>query len=136
MSHSHLFKFINLKLFWLRKKREKNFTPKDVFQMGEENAFHYLDKTIDFSRYAKIPLAVVMFPYRNSGDNYIYAALHKKIDLWLRRMKIPFLDLNKPLNSVTDRNIWVDGGFHPNRDGMVIVARELANFIQPLLNQK
>jgi lysophospholipase L1-like esterase len=50
-------------------------------------------------------------------------------------MKIPFLDLNKSLNSVTDRNIWVDG-LHPNRDGMEIAARELADFIPPLFKQK
>lgn len=135
MSCSHLFKFINLKLYWLRKKREINFTPKDIFQMGEEKAFRYLDRVIDFSRNAKIPLAVVIFPFRNSGDHYIYAALHEKIHWWLRRMKIPFLDLNKPFNSVMTKNIWVDG-LHPNRDGMEIAARELVDFIPPLFNQK
>lgn len=135
MSRSHLFKFINLKLYWLMKKREKNFTPKDIFQMGEEKAFRYLDRIIDFSRNAKIPLAVVIFPFRNSGDHYIYAALHKKINHWLWRKDIPFLDLNKPFNSVIARNIWVDG-LHPNRDGMEIAARELADFIPPLFNQK
>lgn len=135
MNCSHLFKFINLKLYWLRKKRDKNFVPKDIFQMGEEQAFRYLDRIIAFSRKAKIPLAAVIFPFRNSGDHYIYAALHEKISRWLRRMKIPFLDLNKPLNSTPDRNIWVDG-LHPNQEGMAIAARELAVFIPPLFKQK
>lgn len=135
MSHSHLFKFINLKLYWLRKKRKKNFAPKDIFLMGEEAAFRSLDRIIDFSRNEKIPLAVVIFPFRNSGDHYVHAALHEKIARRLRRMKIPFLDLNKPLNSIMARNIWVDG-LHPNRDGMEIAARELADFIPPFLNQK
>jgi len=135
MSQSHLFKFINLKLYWLRKKREEKFAPKDIFLMGEEAAFRYLDRIIDFSRNVKIPLAVVIFPFRNSGDHYVHAALHEKITRRLRRMKIPFLDLNKPLNSVLARNIWVDG-LHPNRDGMEIIARELADFIPPILKQK
>jgi lysophospholipase L1-like esterase len=135
MSHSQLFKFINLRLYGIRKKRNKNFMPSDVFQMGEEEAFRYLDRIVDFSRNAKIPLAVVIFPFRNDTDHYIYAALQEKINWRLRGMKIPFLDLNEPLNSVRDRNIWVDG-LHPNRDGMKIAALELAGFIPPLLNQK
>jgi lysophospholipase L1-like esterase len=135
MSRSHLFKFINLRLYWFRKKQKKDFTPKDIFQMGEEKAFRYLDRIIDFSRNNKIPLAVVMFPFRNNGDHYIYAALHEKIDRRLRRIKIPFLDLDKPLHAVMSRNIWVDG-LHPNRDGMEIAARELADFITPLFNRQ
>jgi lysophospholipase L1-like esterase len=135
MSHSHFFKFINLKLYWLMKKRKINFTPKDMFQVGEDKAFRYLDRIIEFSRNIKIPLAVVIFPFRDSIEHNIYAALHNKINRWLRQMKVPFLDLNKSLNSVMDRNIWVDG-LHPNRDGMEIAARELADFIPPLLKQK
>ncbi len=134
MSRSHLFKFINLKLYWLRKKREKDYAPKDVFQLGEEKAFRYLDKIVDLCREARIPLATVIFPTRNSGGHYVYGALHEKIGRRLRRMKIPLLDLNHALNSVSDRNIWVDG-FHPNRDGMEIAARELADFIPPLFHQ-
>lgn len=135
MSRSHLFKFINLKLYWLRKKRDKNFTPQDIFQMGEEKAFRYLERIIDFSKNAKIPLAVLIFPFRNSGDHYIYAALHEKIGRWLRRKSIPVLDLNKPLHAAANGNIWVDG-LHPNRDGMEIAARALADFVPPLFNQK
>lgn len=131
MSHSHLFKFINLKLYLLKKKREKNFVAKDIFQLGEDKAFRYLDRIIDFSRNLKIPLAVVFFPFRNNGDHYIYAALHDKINRWLRRREIPFLDLNQPFISSKTANIWVDG-LHPNRDGMAIAARELADFITPL----
>jgi lysophospholipase L1-like esterase len=135
MSHSYLFKFINMRLYWLRKKKEKNFTPQDMFQVGEENAFQHLDRIIDFSRNAKIPLAVVIFPFRNDNDHYIYTALHERINQRLQRMKIPCLDLNKSLNSVKDKNIWVDG-LRPNREGMAIAARELADFIPPLFCQK
>jgi lysophospholipase L1-like esterase len=135
MSSSHLFKFINLKLYGFRKKREENFSPKDIFQMGAEEGFRYLDRIIDFSRNAKIPLAVVVFPFRHGSDHYVYAALHEDIKGRLRGMKIPFLDLDEHFNSVRDRNIWVDG-LHPNRDGMKIVALELADFIPPLLDKK
>jgi lysophospholipase L1-like esterase len=135
MRGSHLFKFINLKLYLLRKKRDKNFMPQDIFQLGEDKAFRYLDRIIDFSRKSKIPLAVVIFPFRNSGDHYIYAALHEKINRWLRQREIHFLDLNKLFNSGITGNIWVDG-LHPNRDGMAIAARELAALIAPLFNQK
>jgi len=83
----------------------------------------------------KIPLAVVIFPFRSGADHYVYAALHEKIARQLRRMGVPFLDLNQPFNSITDRSIWVDG-LHPNPEGMAIAARELADFLLPLFQRQ
>ncbi|MBN1272398.1 MAG: SGNH/GDSL hydrolase family protein [Candidatus Aminicenantes bacterium] len=135
MKSSHLFRFINLRIFWLKKKKDPDFAPKDVNLLGEEQAFHYLEKIKDLLDSQGIPLAVVIFPYRKIEPSYIYAGLTQKLKRFLEEKKIPFLDLYQALNGKKNQDIWIDR-IHPNSKGNTIVAEKIEEFIIPLLYPK
>jgi len=136
MRTSHLFRLANLGLFNVKLKRSPDFVPSDVFLMGEDKSFQYLNKIKSFLDAQGIPFAVAVFPYRNVGTApYLYAALTRRIRDRLELLRIPYLDLYDRLNSETAKDIWIDG-LHFNEDGYAIIAAELRTFIEPLLAKK
>jgi lysophospholipase L1-like esterase len=136
MRTSHLFRLANLGLFNVKLKRSPDFIPSDVFLMGEDKSFQYLNKIKSFLDAQGIPFAVAVFPYRNVGTApYLYAALTRRIRDRLGLLRIPCLDLYNRLNSETAKDIWIDG-LHFNEDGYAIIAAELRTFIEPLLAKK
>ncbi len=132
MKNSHLFKFINLKLFWLKNKKNPAYTPRDMYLMGEEDAFHHLRKIKSLLDSMEIRLAAVIFPFRKGGDAYPYTTLHAKIHKELEKMEVPTLDLQNILNTDTEDNLWEDK-IHPTVKGHEVVSHALFKFLQPLL---
>ena len=133
MRHSHLFRLANLGLYNVKHRRSPDYVPADVFLMGEDKSFLYLDKMKSFLDAQGIPFAVAVFPYRNAGGGpYVYAALTRRIRDRLEHLRIPYLDLYDRLNSETGKDIWIDG-LHFNEDGYAIIAAELKTFVEPLL---
>ena len=132
MKNSHLFKFINLKLFWTKNKNDPGFTPKDMYLMGEENSFRHLRKIKSLLDSKGIRLAAVIFPFRKSKDVYPYAKLQNKIHQELEKMEVPYLDLYDVINIDTEEHLWRDK-IHPTVRGHEIVSRALFKFLQPLL---
>jgi len=133
MKHSHLFRFINLKMSWFKKKGNDNYNPEDIFLLGEEEAFSYLKKTKKYLDSMNIPLSVVIFPFRKVGEKYIYASIHEKIHNHLDHMEVPYLDLYEEFNlTQRDKNIWIDR-LHLNAGGYRIAAERLCGFLTPQL---
>jgi lysophospholipase L1-like esterase len=135
MKNSHLFKFINLKLYWIKNKRNPGFTPKDMYLMGEENSFHHLRQIKKLLDSKEIPLAAVIFPFRKSKDVYPYTRLQNRIHQELEKMGVPYLDLYDVLNIETEEsiwNIWRDR-MHPTVRGHNLASRALIRFLKPLL---
>lgn len=132
MKYSHLFKFINLKLYWIKNKKNPGYTPKDMYLMGEEKSFHYLRKIKSLLDSKGIRLAAVIFPFRKSGDVYPYATLQKKIHQELEKMEVPYLDLHDVININTEEILWIDK-MHPTVRGYKIASHALFEFLLPLL---
>lgn len=133
MKYSHLFKFINLKLYWIKNKKNPGFTPKDVYLMGEENAFRHLRKIKSLLDSQGIHLAAVIFPFRKSGDVYPYVTLQKKIHQELEKMEVPYLDLHDVININTEESLWIDK-MHPTVRGYKLASHALFEFLLPLLH--
>ncbi len=132
MKNSHLFKFLNLKLYWLKNKNDPGYTPKDLYLMGEEDAFHHLRKIKSLLDSKEIHLAAVIFPFRKSGDVYPYETLHEKIHQELRKMEVPYLDLSDVFHIDTEENLWEDK-IHPTARGHEIASQALFDFVLPLV---
>lgn len=133
MQNSHLFRFMNLKIFWLKKKRNEDYTPEEVYLLGEEKSFQYLERIKNYLDNKEIPLSIVIFAFRKIEDDYIYASLHKRIHEKLDEMKVPYLDLYEEFNlNNKGKNIWLDR-LHPNANGYQIAAQKLSEFLIPLL---
>jgi lysophospholipase L1-like esterase len=136
MRRSHLFRIMNLGFYGLKKKRSPDFVPADVFMMGEDTSFRYLDKIKSLLDAEAIPLAVAIFPFRGGArEPYLYAALTRRIHDRLDVLRIPYLDLFDRLNADPPKDIWIDG-LHFNEEGYGIIAAELQKFIGPLLAKK
>jgi hypothetical protein len=133
MKHSHLFRFINLKMSWLEKKDNEDYTPKHVFLLGEEKAFSYLTKIKKYLDSKDIPFSVVIFPFKKVGENYIYTSIHQKIHDHLDNMEVPYLDLYEEFN-LNNKNtgMWIDR-LHLNKRGYDIAADRLYDFLIPQL---
>jgi hypothetical protein len=132
MKNSHLFKFINLKLYWFKNKNDSPYVPEDMYLLGEENAFRHLRKIKSLLDSQGIRLVAVIFPFRKSGDVYPYTSLHEKIHQELEKMEVPCLDLRDVSIINTEENLWRDK-MHPTVRGYEIVSHALFKFLQPLL---
>lgn len=132
MYHSHLYKFINVKLELLIKKWNKNYTANEYFLMGEDTSFRYLTKIKHFLDGKGIKFCAVIFPYRNNGEIYRYASLHKRIGDLLTRLRVPYIDLYREFNIKGPADIWADR-IHPNAKGNRIAAETLLDFLLPML---
>jgi hypothetical protein len=130
MKNSHFFKFLNLKLYWLKNKNNPAFTPEDMYLMGEEDAFHHLKQIKSLLDSKGIRLSALIFPFRKSGDAYPYSKLHTKIHQELDKMAVPYLDLHDVLNIETDEILWMDK-MHPTVRGHEISSLALFEFLQP-----
>jgi lysophospholipase L1-like esterase len=121
------------KIFWLKKKRNEDYTPEEVYLLGEEKSFQYLERIKNYLDNKEIPLSIVIFAFRKIEDDYIYASLHKRIHEKLDEMKVPYLDLYEEFNlNNKGKNIWLDR-LHPNANGYQIAAQKLSEFLIPLL---
>jgi len=134
MKHSHLFKFLNLLLGRLRNKSHPDFQARDVFFLGQEEALEHLERIHDLLARKKIPMAAVIFHFRNRQKEYPYAAIIGRLQQRLQGMKIPYLDLYSRENQSGAEDIWIDG-LHLNPVGMGIVAQQLFDFIIPMVAQ-
>jgi lysophospholipase L1-like esterase len=132
MKYSHLYKFINLKLFWLKRKYDQNYNPREVFLLGEEKSFRYLKKIINLLQRKDIQLSAVIFPVRKAKNVYPYASLHEKIHNRLEEWEVPYLDLYEELNIKNKEVIWI-GRLHPDAKGNELAAHKIFDFIVPLL---
>jgi len=133
MRHSSLFKFLNLKLSWLKKKRNENYEPNDVFLLGEERSISFLKKIKKFLENNGIPFSVVIFPFRQGEKNYTYHSLHKRLHDLLADIEVPYLDLYEEINQkMKDQDIWLDR-LHLNAVGNAAAAQKISAFLQPLL---
>ena len=133
MRHSHFYRFLNLKLSWLKKKRDKDYNPMDVFLLGEEKSVLHLKRIKKYLDRNGIPLSVIIFPFRQIEGNYIYSSLHERVHELLEEMDIPYFDLFEDFNrKFKDVDIWVDR-LHPNAEGNEAAAQKLYEFLTPLL---
>ncbi len=133
MRYSSLFRFLNLKISWLKKKRNENYNPTDVFLLGEEKSIRHLIRIKKYLDKKGIPLSVIMFPFRQIEDNYVYSSLHKRVHELLENMDIPYIDLFEEFNrKLKDKDIWVDR-LHPNTRGNEAAAQKLYEFLTPML---
>jgi lysophospholipase L1-like esterase len=135
MQHSFLFKQINLKLYWLKNKRNPDYLPKNMFFLGEEKSFQYLKKIKDLADKRAIPLAAVIFPFEKRGHVYAYASLHEKIHSTLDNMSVPHVDLFEALNSNTNKDTWIERR-HPNEQGHEIASLVLFRFLEPIIKNQ
>jgi lysophospholipase L1-like esterase len=134
MRRSHLFKFVNLKLYGAlhRDKSRSSHTPQDVYLMGEEKAFQHLWKINSLLDGRNIRLAAVIFPFEQREDTYTFASLHERMRAELEKMDVPYLDLHDKLNPDQGEDIWFERR-HPNARGYAIATRAIFRFIKPLL---
>lgn len=132
MNYSHLFRFLNIRFFRLKKKNNPEFSPENMYLLGEEKAFDYLGNIKSLLDESTIPLAVVIFPYRKIEETYIYAGLTQKVKRFFDEKEIPYLDLYDAFNNEDQPDIWIDR-IHPNAEGNAVAAEKISAFILPLL---
>lgn len=132
MRNSHFYKFINLKIEQLIRKKNKDYSAKEYFLLGEEKAFRFLEKLKNLLDSEGVIFAAVIFPYRKIKGSYRYAALHEKIAGFLAKQHIPYIDLYDDFNTKGPPDIWTDN-IHPNVKGNRIAAEKLFDFLSPLL---
>ena len=132
MKYSHLYKFINLKLFWLKRKYDQNYSPEENFLLGEEKSFRYLKKIKNLLDRKDVQFSAVIFPIRKANEVYPYASLHEKMHNRLEEWRVPYLDLYEELNIKNKEGIWIER-LHLNAKGNEIAAHKIFDFIVPLL---
>jgi lysophospholipase L1-like esterase len=134
MRNSHLFKLINLKLYWFINKRDSDYIPRDVFLLGEEDSFRYLGKIKKLLDREDIRFAAVIFPFPLRGDAYPFASLHERIHQKLEKMQVPYIDLFDELNTKCIGKICFEG-LHPNEHGHRIASLAVLKFLEPMLKK-
>lgn len=134
MRNSHLFKLINLRLYWFINKRDSDYTPRDVFLLGEEDSFRYLGKIKKLLDREDVRFAAVIFPFQLRGDADSFASLHERIHQELEKMQVPYIDLFDELNTKCIGNIWI-GRLHPNEHGHRIASLAVLKFLEPMLEE-
>ncbi len=132
MQHSHFFKLINLKLSWLKNKKNQDFTPDEMFLLGEEKSFRHLVKIDKLLKRNSIQFAAVIFPFQKRKHVYAYASLHEKIHKKLEEMKVPFVDLYEEFNVSRKDDLWIER-LHPSAKGHELASVILLKFLVPLL---
>ena len=134
MRNSHLFKLINMRLYWFKNKRDSDYTPRDVFLLGEEDSFRYLGKIKTLLDKENIRFAAVIFPFQLREDKNSYASLHERMHLELENMQVPYIDLFDELNTTSTGNIWIERR-HPNEQGHRIASLAVLKFLGPMLEE-
>jgi lysophospholipase L1-like esterase len=134
MKHFHLFKFVNLKLSWLKEERDPQYTHHDVFMLGEENSFRYFRKISDLLDNEGIRFAVAVFPFRQFEDSYPLVSLHQRIQREFKGMDVPCLDLHETLNGEGRDDFW-GSRLHPNTRGYEVVSQAMFDFLAPFLKE-
>jgi lysophospholipase L1-like esterase len=128
MRVSHLYKFINLRLEMLIRKRNKNYSAKEYFLLGEDMAFRSLEKIKTLLDKRGVQFGAIIFPYKKMKGSYRYASLHSRLGAFLAERHIPYLDLYDAFNRVGTVNIWSDN-IHPNVEGNRLAAEKILAFI-------
>jgi lysophospholipase L1-like esterase len=134
MRNSHLFKLINLRLYWFNNKRASDHIYPDVFLLGEEDSFRYLGKIKKLLARENIRFAVVIFPFQLRGNIYSFASLHERIHLELKKMKVPYIDLFDEFNANGVEDIWIERR-HPNEHGHRLASLAIQKFLEPMLEK-
>lgn len=132
MKHSHLFKFINLKLSWLKSENDPDYLPQEVFLLGEENSFKYFKKINKLLDRRGIRFVGAVFPFRQLEDVYPYTSLHQRLQHEFKEMGAPCLDLHSALNGERREDFW-GSRLHPNAQGYEAASRAIFEFLKPLL---
>jgi hypothetical protein len=132
MRNSHLFKLINLRLYWFNNKRASDHIYPDVFLLGEEDSFRYLGKIKKLLARENIRFAVVIFPFQLRGNIYSFASLHERIHLELKKMQVPYIDLFDEFNANGVEDIWIERR-HPNEHGHRLASLAIRKFLEPML---
>jgi lysophospholipase L1-like esterase len=135
MRISHLYKFINLRLSWIRTKRDPAFAPKDVFLLGEERSLRHLKKIKRLLDSNDIRFAAVIFPFRQIEGVYAYSSLQEKIHDLFDDIQVPYLDLFQALNTDGDDSLWMSR-LHPNASGYQVASQEIARFLESMLGSE
>jgi len=134
MKSSHLFKFVNLRLSWIKTKQDPGFTPRDVFLLGEERSLRYLKKIKSLLDKNDVRFAAVIFPFQQREDIYAYSALHDKIHALFEKIQVPYIDLFETLNSDGGEGLW-QSRRHPNKIGYKAASAAIFEFLLPLLEK-
>jgi hypothetical protein len=134
MRTSHLFKLINLRLYWFKNKRDSDYSPQDVFLLGEEDSFRHLGKIKKLLDREKVRFVAVIFPFQQRENINSYASLHQRIHRELEKMQVPYLDLSDELNKESIANIWIERR-HPNEHGHLIASYAVLKFLEPMLQE-
>jgi hypothetical protein len=134
MRNSHLFKLLNMRLFWFRNKRDSDYVPKEVFLLGEENSFRHLGKIKKLLDRESVRFAVVIFPFQLRKDTDSFTSLHERIHRELEKMQVPYIDLFDELNAKDIGNIWIERR-HPNEHGHRIAGLAVSKFLEPMLEK-
>jgi lysophospholipase L1-like esterase len=132
MKYSHLFKFVNLKLSWLKEEHDPQYTPHEVFMLGEENSFQYFKKISNLLDKEGIRFAAAVFPFRQFEGGYPYTSLHQRIQCEFEGMEVPCLDLHETLNGEGKNDYW-GSKLHPNARGYEVVSKTMFKFLEQLL---
>lgn len=126
MKNSFLFKFLNLKIHGIIKKKNKDFSSEDYFLPGQEISIEYIKKIKKLTEDNGIKFLAVVFPVKTMHSHFL--SFYKRVCLELDKIKIPYLDLHPILKKERKEKIWVDR-FHPSSIGHKIVSESLSNFI-------
>lgn len=135
MRNSHLFKLINLRLYWFTNKRDSDYIPRDIFMLGEEDSFRYLEKIKKQLDREGIRFAAVIFPFQLRRDKNSFAPLHERIHQELEKMQVPYIDLFDELNAKDIGNVWIERR-HPNEHGHRIASLAVLKFLEPMLEEE
>ena len=101
MRHSFLFRFLNLKISWQKKKRNKNYSPTDVFLLGEEKSILFLKRIKKYLDKKGIPLSVR--PKKTMCTVLCMRESMNCLKKWI------FLILTYLRNSTESLKIWISG---------------------------
>jgi lysophospholipase L1-like esterase len=134
MRNSHLFKLINLRLYWFINKRDSDFIPRDIFLLGEEDSFKYLAKIKKLLDREDVRFAAVIFPFQLRGDTDSFSSLHERMHQELEKMQVPYIDLFTELNTKQIGNLWIERR-HPNEHGYRIASLAILKFLEPMLEK-
>ena len=134
MRNSHLFKLINLRLYWFKNKKDPDYIPRDVFLLGEEDSFRYLEKIKKLLDKEDIRFASVIFPFQLRGNLDSFASLHERMHQELEKMQVPYIDLFDEFNTKGIGNIWIERR-HPNEHGHRIASLAVLKFLEPMLEE-
>ena len=93
----------------------------------------------DWCNKRKIPMLVILWPFlQGLGPtmDYPFQEMHDQVEVFCRKMKIPFLDLLPELDQVAATTLWVTpSDLHANPTAQRLVLPALANFVRPYVSK-